>query len=170
MISLVRPSPCVLILRCSTEDLGVFHGRASSTIARVAPTSTLGCTSETATESLELLAKSPVRLPDGGLPMMRLARPGPCVGVAVPRLLRSCVPLAASLLEFGLPEVSTPGIFRPWPFSGLRRFTPPDSSPVLFHTGTTSGIQRTFAMFCLLCNPSGAIQRRSFWEHKNRAW
>jgi len=42
-------------------------------------------------------------------------------------------------------RVSRPGIFRPWPFSDLRRLTPPDGLPVLFHTSTTYGIQRTRA-------------------------
>jgi hypothetical protein len=36
-----------------------------------------------------------------------------------------------------------PGIFRPWAFSSLRRFTPSDTSPVLFHTSATYGVQRT---------------------------
>jgi hypothetical protein len=91
--------------------------------------------------------------------LLRPARPGPSSGITVPRLLRSSVPLAASPLEFGQPGISTPGIFRPWPFSSLRRFTPPDGSPVLFHTSTTYGIQRTVAMFCLLCSPFKSIQR-----------
>lgn len=100
---------------------------------------------------------------------MRLAWPGPDVGFAVPRLLSSCVPLTASPLEYGSPGNTTPGIFRPWRFSSLRRFAPPDGSPALFHTGTTYGIQRTFAMFYLLCSPCGSIHKgRAFPEHKNR--
>lgn len=62
---------------------------------------------------------------------------------ARPRLPRFVVPRAASPLESGLPGASTPGIFRPWPFSSLRRITPPDGSPVLFRTDTTYRIQRT---------------------------
>jgi hypothetical protein len=34
-------------------------------------------------------------------------------------------PLATSPLESGLPGDTTPGIFRPWAFSTLRRFAPP---------------------------------------------
>jgi hypothetical protein len=41
------------------------------------------------------------------------------------RLLRFHVPLTASLLESGTPGLTSPGIFRPWPFSNLRRFAPP---------------------------------------------
>lgn len=91
--------------------------------------------------------------------LVRFAWPGPNAAFAAPRLLRSSIPLTTSPLEFGLPGNTTPGTFRPWPFSSLRRFTPPDGSPVLFHTDTTYGIQRTFAMFYLLCSPCGSIQR-----------
>jgi hypothetical protein len=41
------------------------------------------------------------------------------------RLLRFHVPLAASPLESGSPGLTSPDIFRPWPFSDLRRLTPP---------------------------------------------
>lgn len=81
---------------------------------------------------------------------------------AGPRLLRFRVPLAASLLRSGLPGITTPGTFRPWSFSNLRRFTPPDNSPVLFRTGTTSGIQRTrldVAFLVFLTGPSKGQSR-----------
>jgi hypothetical protein len=76
---------------------------------------------------------------------------------AGPRLLRFRVPLAASLLRSGLPGITTPGTFRPWPFSSLRRIAPSDSSPVLFHTGTTSGIQRARTIRRLPCGPDRSI-------------
>lgn len=76
---------------------------------------------------------------------------------ARPRLLRFHIPLATSPLEFGLPGFTTPGIFRPWPFSALRRFAPPDGSSVLFHTDTTYGIQRTQTIRCFPCGPDRSI-------------
>ena len=42
--------------------------------------------------------------------------------------MRFYVPLATSPPEFGLLGLSTPDTFRPWPFSDLRRFTPPTAS------------------------------------------
>lgn len=78
-----------------------------------------------------------------------------------PHLLSLTIPLAASLLEFGQPGFTTPGIFRPWPFSDLRRFTPPDNSPVLFHTSTTYGIQRTRTARCFSRSPDRSILRQS---------
>lgn len=50
-------------------------------------------------------------------------------------------PLATSVLKSGTRAM--PGIFRPWAFSTLRRFTPSDTSPVLFHTSATCEVQRT---------------------------
>jgi len=76
---------------------------------------------------------------------------------ACPRLLRFLVPLATSPLKSGLPGITTPGIFRPWPFSDLRRFAPSNGSPALFHTGTTYGIQRTRSICRLPCGPDRSI-------------
>ena len=76
---------------------------------------------------------------------------------ARPRLLRFVVPLATSPLKSGLPGITTPGNFRPWPFSDLRRFSPSDGSSVLFHTDTTYGIQRTRTMRCFPCGPDRSI-------------
>ena len=39
-----------------------------------------------------------------------------------------------------------PDTFRPWAFSALRRFSPPDGLLVLFHTSATYGIQSQRAL------------------------
>ena len=104
--------------------------------------SALGHTSETEHELLaprHPAAKRPLCV---GRPRVRPIRPGSNVAL-LDRASRVFVPSGDSPLESGLPGASTPGIFRPWPFSDLRRFTPPDGLPVLFHTDTTYGIQRT---------------------------
>lgn len=46
--------------------------------------------------------------------------------------MRFYVPLATSPSEFGFLGLSTPDTFRPWPFSCLRRFTPPTASLLYF--------------------------------------
>jgi hypothetical protein len=65
------------------------------------------------------------------------------VASQVPAFWSFCAPLATSVLKSGHPGLTTPGIFRPWAFSSLRRFTPSGTSPVLFHTSATCGVQRT---------------------------
>lgn len=51
--------------------------------------------------------------------------------------------LAIAVSESVYPGLTTPGTVRPWAFSTLRRFTPPNTSSALFHADTTSRIQRT---------------------------
>jgi len=72
-------------------------------------------------------------------------RSGTWFGESTPPL-RSGTPLATSPLESGLPGFTSPGTFRPWVCDTLRRFTPPDGLPALFHAGATYGVQRTRAV------------------------
>jgi hypothetical protein len=46
-----------------------------------------------------------------------------------------------------------PDTFHPWVFSALRRFSPPDGLPVLFHTSATYGIQSQRASVAMLTSP-----------------
>jgi hypothetical protein len=130
-------------------DHGVFRVGPSSSIARRSSTPTLDCSSETGSAPSGAVPRAVgiARFAPGS-PFDRRVRPESDAGSLRPRLLRFCVPLAASPLESGPPGITTPGIFRPWPFSDLRRFPPPDSSPVLFHTDTTYGIQRARTNRC----------------------
>jgi hypothetical protein len=50
-----------------------------------------------------------------------------------------------------------PNTFHPWTFSVLRRFSPPDGLPVLFHTSATYGIQssKSFSGYAELAPRSG---------------
>lgn len=106
---------------------------ASSTIA-------LGCTPETSRGLSDL---APPDRPHAAL--SSAFRCGPhrdgLVRLTTPSM-RFGPPLAASPVEFGIPGFPCPGTFRPCVFSTLRRFTPPAGLPVLFHTGTTYGVQR----------------------------
>lgn len=135
--SWVRPSLFVLVraqriwtVRYSTRGL------APQAETCFAPTMLFSCTSETGHRAFELS----LRLQTGPL----------CVGPVLKRTLleptppaRFGAPLATSASESGLPGLTTPGTFRPWAFSSLRRFPPPDALPVVFHTGATYGVQRT---------------------------
>jgi len=136
-------------------------------VTRSPPTTTLGCTSETGCERSGCFAGYAVRR---FAPASRLCSHSTGVELLrVPRLLRFVVPLAASSLEFGLPGISTPGIFRPWSFSNLRRLAPPDDSPVLFHTGTTYGIQRTRVDVCVPVFLTGPSEDSPVRDYEARA-
>lgn len=50
-------------------------------------------------------------------------------------------PLATSSAESGRPGLTTPGTFRPWAFSALRRFTPPRSCPFYFTRAPLMGFK-----------------------------
>lgn len=79
------------------------------------------------------------------------------------RLLRFHVPLTASLLESGTPGLTSPGIFRPWPFSNLRRFAPPATHLFCFTQIPPMGFKEQTAR-CVR-EPTLHPDECSFWNH-----
>jgi len=56
--------------------------------------------------------------------------------------VRFRIPLMTSSLESGQPGFTSPGTFRPWAFSSLRRFTPQTASLFCFTQATLIGFER----------------------------
>jgi len=109
------------------------------------PTTVLSCTSETGHRTCAPLSPA-TSVGSLCVDPLREWHPRDRSRVAVsqvPAFWSFPAPLATSALKSGLPGLTAPGIFRPWAFSSLRRFTPSDASPVLFHTSATYGVQRT---------------------------
>jgi hypothetical protein len=161
MASWVPPSPFVLTYVKHTEPWGFSPA-----------TQPVDCSSGV-DRSLGLHLRDRARCPgSSGLPRIlplcvgvvqawHAAGAACCLRGPIPPV-RFRVPLAIVPLESGRPGLTSPGIFRPWAFSTLRRFTPPNGSPVLFHTGTTSRIQRTRACNVVLVSRDKRFVRRFF--------